>query len=282
MGSRLFSNTTNLLGGHDFTNAEHREKIADILNIDPTVIPTENSLPYHQIIEGILRGRSKACGSSAPIRLIRGSTRTNATTSRPARLPCRAGHVSHDEDRPHWPILVLPAAGWGEKEGTFINSERRIGLIKKVSNSPQDRRFPTSTSSSSSRTIGAAKRCLPMTTPEDVFEILKQCSAGQPCDISGITDYRQIDSAGGIQWPVPEESGDVEQERRLFTDGRFYHADGRRSFPVRRPAADPRTDDRSLSVHPVDRSRHGLSVAYAIAHRTISRAQSALSRTDLC
>src|SRR5213079_3743889 len=28
MGSRLFSNTTNLLGGHDFTNAEHREKIA--------------------------------------------------------------------------------------------------------------------------------------------------------------------------------------------------------------------------------------------------------------
>ena len=23
--------------------------------------------------------------------------------------------------------LILPAAGWGEKEGTFINSERRIG-----------------------------------------------------------------------------------------------------------------------------------------------------------
>ena len=27
--------------------------------------------------------------------------------------------------------LVLPAAGWGEKEGTFINSERRIGVRKR-------------------------------------------------------------------------------------------------------------------------------------------------------
>ena len=32
--------------------------------------------------------------------------------------------------------LVLPAAGWGEKEGTFINSERRIGLVKKVARAP--------------------------------------------------------------------------------------------------------------------------------------------------
>ena len=32
--------------------------------------------------------------------------------------------------------IVLPAAGWGEKEGTFINSERRIGLLKKVAKAP--------------------------------------------------------------------------------------------------------------------------------------------------
>ena len=32
--------------------------------------------------------------------------------------------------------LVLPAAGWGEKEGTLINSERRIGLVKKVRRAP--------------------------------------------------------------------------------------------------------------------------------------------------
>ena len=31
---------------------------------------------------------------------------------------------------------MLPAAGWGEKEGTFINSERRIGVLKKVARAP--------------------------------------------------------------------------------------------------------------------------------------------------
>ena len=57
MGSRLFSNTTNLLGGHDFANADHRRKVAGILEIDETRIPSEASWPYPQIMEGILSGK---------------------------------------------------------------------------------------------------------------------------------------------------------------------------------------------------------------------------------
>src|SRR5213079_3539736 len=41
MGSRLFSNTTNLLGGHEFTNAEHRAKVASVLGIDVEKIPRQ-------------------------------------------------------------------------------------------------------------------------------------------------------------------------------------------------------------------------------------------------
>ena len=55
MGSRLFSNTTNLLGGHDFANPVHRRKVADVLEIDEARIPREPSWPYHRIIEGVLR-----------------------------------------------------------------------------------------------------------------------------------------------------------------------------------------------------------------------------------
>ena len=55
--------------------------------------------------------------------------------------------------------LVLPAAGWGEKEGTFINSERRIGLIKKVARAP-GRRWRTSISSDLLPSTGAAAKCL--------------------------------------------------------------------------------------------------------------------------
>src|SRR5690606_22263896 len=46
MGSRLFSNTTNLLGGHDFGNPTHREKVASILGIDEARIPHVASDSY--------------------------------------------------------------------------------------------------------------------------------------------------------------------------------------------------------------------------------------------
>ena len=56
MGSRLFSNTTGLLGGHDFGNEHHRQKVAGILGIPPDAIPTEASDSYDRIIEKILSG----------------------------------------------------------------------------------------------------------------------------------------------------------------------------------------------------------------------------------
>ena len=36
--------------------------------------------------------------------------------------------------------LFLPAAGWGEKSGTFINSERRLGVIQSVATPPGEAR----------------------------------------------------------------------------------------------------------------------------------------------
>ena len=59
MGSRLFSNTTNLLAGHDFLNAEDRAKIARILRIDVNRIPDQNSWAYDQIVEGIANDKIK-------------------------------------------------------------------------------------------------------------------------------------------------------------------------------------------------------------------------------
>ncbi len=62
MGSRLFSNTTNLLGGHDFANPEHRAKVADVLDI-----PERGSQPRPVgrttgSSKGFVKGRSEASG----------------------------------------------------------------------------------------------------------------------------------------------------------------------------------------------------------------------------
>src|SRR5205085_6134683 len=56
---RIFSSNTNLIGGHEFTHAEHREKIARALHIPVDRIPTRNSWAYDEIIDGIRRGKVK-------------------------------------------------------------------------------------------------------------------------------------------------------------------------------------------------------------------------------
>jgi assimilatory nitrate reductase catalytic subunit len=68
------------------------------------------------------------------------------------------------------------------------------------------------------------------TSPGDVFSTLNELSRGQPCDFTGITDYRMIDDRAGIQWPYPDDCRDTTPQRRLFADGRFFHADGRAKF----------------------------------------------------
>src|SRR5262249_13054764 len=131
--------------------------------------------------------------------------------------------------------LVLPAAAWGEKEGTLINSERRIGLIKKVVKAPGQALADFSIFKAIAEDWGCGRMFDHWTGPEATFHILKDLSRGQPCDITGIRDYQMLDKAGGIQWPVPDSAlrtphSALETHRRLFADGHFYHPGGRARF----------------------------------------------------
>src|SRR5690606_29768245 len=82
--------------------------------------------------------------------------------------------------------------------------------------------------------------------PEDVFQSLKEVTRGQPCEITGITDYKMLDEKRGIQWPLLEgQDVGKRAERRLFEDGVFYHPSGKAKLIFAAPqempeAADPR------------------------------------------
>jgi len=253
MGSRLFSNTTNLLGGRDFENAEQRQQVADLLGIEVARIPDQNSWAYHEIIEGILRDKIKGLWVIC----------TNPAHSWINQHACRdilerldflvVQDMYHDTETAQRADLVLPAAGWGEKEGTFINSERRIGVLKKVAKAPGQALADFSIFQLVARYWGCEQLFEKWRTPEDVFQLLKELSRGQPCDISGIRDYRMLDECGGIQWPYPLAphsdslpphpqalfSKPSSSHRRLFADGRFYHSDGRARFLFEEPRPMP-------------------------------------------
>jgi anaerobic selenocysteine-containing dehydrogenase len=245
MGSRLFSNTTNLLGGRDFENEAHRKEVAAVLDIPFDSIPDQNSLAYDQIIEGILQGKIKGLWIIA----------TNPSHS-------WINHGDLDEILGHLDFLVvqdmydntvtakkadllLPAAGWGEKEGVFINSERRLAALKRVSKAPGEALADFYIFKLIAEAWGCGGLFERWSSPEVVFGLLKELSEGMPCDISGIGDYRMLDEQRGIQWPLrKDEHVEPGSERRLFADGNFFHPDGKAKLLFADPRPPPEGTDK--------------------------------------
>ncbi len=244
MGSRLFSNTTNLIGGHDFRNPRHREKVAAATGIPLERIPDRPSLAYDQIIDAADAGQVKAIWFVAtnPSHSWIDQGRFNRILDKLDFLVVQDMYCSTETaKRAH---LVLPAAGWGEKEGCFINSERRIG------HSPKVRRAPGQALSDFHifRLIAHYWGCEDMfrgwTSPEAVFRVLQRCTEDQPCDITGINGHEMIRKSGGVQWPLSRDhlaqfKSEVPQQRRLFEDGKFYTPDKKAKFMFDAPQVPP-------------------------------------------
>lgn len=265
MGSRLYSNITSLFAGRDFLAEDDRLQVAEILGLPLERIPYSNSWAYDQIVQGIADGKIKGLWVVA----------TNAAHSwidqhnfnsllRKLDFLVVQDLYTTTESAQH-AHLILPAAGWGEKDGTFINSERRIGVTKKVCRAPGLALSDFNIFRLVAHYWGCDEMFRDWHSPEAVFQILKRLSARQPCDITGIEDYQHLERAGGIQWPFSQqerqalnqeypgadkagdhvrvESRSVFQERRLFADGRFFHPDGKARFlfEIPRPVPEPAT-----------------------------------------
>ena len=248
MGSRLFSNTTSLLGGHDFTKPEHREKVAAELGIDVEKIPDDAGLSYDKIIEGIEAGKIKGLWIIAtnPAHSWIHQTRCKEILDKLDFLVVQDMYTS--TETAVLADLFLPAAAWGEKDGTFINSERRIGLLKKVARAPGSALSDFSIFQLVAHFWGVAEQFADWTDPESVLQILARLTRGQPCDITGIKSYQQLDDEGGIQWPLGEGHTIQSNQRRLFEDGKFYHADGKAKliFDAPKPMPEPACSDYPL------------------------------------
>ncbi len=249
MGSRLFSNTTSLVGGHDFSNATHREKVAAGLGIPLANIPSDSSLAYDQILEAAESGKIKALWIVAtnPFHSWIDSGRLAALREKLEFLVVQ--DMYHSTESAQVADLVLPAAGWGEKDGCFINSERRIGTLKAVRKAPgqalSDFRI--------FRLIAQAWGCGDLfgkwTTPEAAFKLLRDLTKDRPCDITGIDGYEMIDQHGGIQWPWPAALLNLKSqtpnptERRLFEDRIYYTPSGKANLLFSPPAEMPEPPD---------------------------------------
>jgi assimilatory nitrate reductase catalytic subunit len=139
--------------------------------------------------------------------------------------------------------ILLPAAGWGEKDGTVTNSERCISRQRAFLPLPAEVRPDWWILTSVARALGYVTG-FQYRSPADVFRehaavsalACKASHGRQVFDIGALaqltdTEYDQFEPT---QWPIVlDENGVVTGTRRLFSGGRFATNSGRaRLVPI--------------------------------------------------
>jgi len=117
--------------------------------------------------------------------------------------------------------VVLPAACFAEKDGTFTNTERRVQLLRKAVEAPGEAREDWWTWCELAHRLGHAEKwhCTP-TQAEIMDEIARLTPS-----YGGIS-HRRLDKEGGLAWPVPDEEHPgtpiLHTERFARGKGRFF------------------------------------------------------------
>jgi assimilatory nitrate reductase catalytic subunit len=142
--------------------------------------------------------------------------------------------------------LLLPAAAWGEKDGTMTSSERRISRVRAVlppaGQARPDWLIARDVARRLEGRLGRRRRdggtLFPFETPEQVWNEHRALTRGRDLDIAGLSWARLEE--GPQPWPFPD--GATSGRARLYEDRRFATADGRARFaaPAHRPVAEPR------------------------------------------
>jgi anaerobic selenocysteine-containing dehydrogenase len=204
-----------LSGMRNWDNAEHVRELAELWNVDPMTIP-HWSPPTHamQLWRYAEQGSIELLWISA----------TNPAVSLPDLGRIREILRSEDlfvvvqdifpTETTELADVVLPAAAWGEKTGTFTNADRTVHLSERAVAPPGEARTDLEIFLDYARRMGFRDRDgAPLVTwedPESAFRAWQACSAGRPCDYTGIT-YDRLRAEGGVQW-----GGD-----RLYAEGVF-------------------------------------------------------------
>lgn len=229
MGSRAYSNTAGLFGGGDFDNPVRREAVAKAIGWNADDLVTKPTIPYNQIIEQINEGKIKALWvlcTNPRHSWINNETFAEATKKLELFV---VQDIYDDIESMEDATVFFPVVPGIKKEGTYINLERRMSAMRPVIARKENELSDYEVIVGVGKALGMGDRLKGFETVRDCFETMKRCAKGMPCDFSGVT-WEGLEGSHGIQWPFRE--GDVleEDERRLYEDGRFYHADGKMKF----------------------------------------------------
>ncbi len=245
MGGREVGGMANLMSGHrDLANDEHRAEVATLWGV-PSV-PQQAGKSAIEMFQAAADGQIKALWICC----------TNPAQSMPDQALVRRALervelmiVQEAFGRTatcSYADLLLPAASWGEKEGTVTNSERRISRVRAAIPPPGQARPDWAIA------VDLAKRLQPLlptrtamvdlfpyTRAESIWNEHRESTRGRDLDITGLS-YPLLEQNGPQQWPMAE--GAAHGKSRLYEDGNFPTSDGRARFvdTAFKPVVEPR------------------------------------------
>src|SRR5918992_879269 len=245
MGGREVGGLANMLAAHmELNNAEHRQIVQEFWN-SPR-IAEKPGLKAVELFDAIHAGKVKAVWIIATNPVV---SMPDADRARDALKNCELVVVSDciaPTDTSTLAHVLLPAAAWGEKDGTVTNSERRISR-QRVFLPPQGEAMPDWwIVCEVAKRMGWAT-AFNYSSPHEIFDEHARLSAyrnegARGFNIGGLAGLsrEEYDALQPIQWRVPDR-GHIGTSR-LFADGRYFHADGCARFvptPPRAPANAP-------------------------------------------
>jgi assimilatory nitrate reductase catalytic subunit len=227
MGTREAGFTSSMPGYRKFDDANDRRELAELWGLDESRLPAKRGLAYPDIVEAAVAKNIRGLWIIATNPLV---SFPNQGVLRQALsnldfLVVQDGY--HPTPTTELADLVLPAAVWGEKEGTYTNSERRVSKVNKAVEPPGQARADFDIFLAIAEKLGCREELYPgWRSAEDAFDEWRRVSRGRLCDYSGIS-YSLLAEEGAIQWPFPESG---EANARLYADGQFQTPDGRARF----------------------------------------------------
>ncbi|MEK1905893.1 MAG: molybdopterin-dependent oxidoreductase [Pseudomonas sp.] len=231
MGGRETGSLSNLLPGHrDAGNAEHRSEVARYWGVD--ALPETPGLTAIELFDAVAEGKIKALwiACTNPAQSLPDQSKVHAALAACPFVVVQEAFFTTETC--HYADLLLPAASWGEKEGSVTNSERRVSHVRRAVPAPAEARPDWAITCDFARRLEhLLKPGLPslfdFASPQALFEEYKHLTSNRDLDLSGLS-YAILDNQGPQQWPFP--AGAQHGTARLYGDGRFPTASGRAQF----------------------------------------------------
>lgn len=237
MGGREVGGMANLLSAHrDLDNPEHRADVARLWGVES--VPGTPGKTAVELFDAIAEGEIKAVwiACTNPAQSLPDQKRVHQALQAAECVVLQEAFA--DTETVPFADVLLPAATWGEQDGTMTNSERRIARVHAAVAPPGEARADWEIVRDFAQRLDPDRgaRLFPYASAEAVFNEHRETTRGRDLDITGLS-YALLDAAPR-QWPFPE--GATAGRARLYADGVYPTARGRARFHAEpyRPVAE--------------------------------------------